>query len=48
MKNFLKLNLANWLNYFRLEKEKQLVKSEVDEAKLQTEHVNKAKVNKKV
>jgi hypothetical protein len=33
-------------NYFnRLEKEKQLIKSEVDEAKLQTEHVNKAKVN---
>ena len=29
----------------RLEKEKQLVKSEVDEARLQTEHANKAKVN---
>ena len=31
-------------NIQRLEKEKQLVKSEVDEAKLQTEHVTKAKV----
>lgn len=29
----------------RLEKEKQLVKSEVDEAKLQTDHALKAKVN---
>lgn len=29
---------------FRLEKEKQLVKSEVDEARLHTEQANKAKV----
>ena len=29
---------------FRLEKDKQLIKSQVDEAKLQTENVNKAKV----
>jgi hypothetical protein len=30
--------------YFRLEKEKQLIKSAVDEAKLQTDQANKAKV----
>ena len=29
----------------KLEKEKQLIRSEVDEAKLHTEHANKAKVN---
>ena len=32
------------LNCFRLEKEKQMIKNEVDEAKSQTENVDKAKV----
>ena len=38
--------LKPYINLFRLEKEKLLVKSEVEEARQQTEHVLKAKVFK--